>query len=116
MRRSGHESACCASDEFERRLYWYGLPRAPLGKGFAVDVLHGKKELRALLTNAVDVSDIRMIDLRLRTRFANEEIAVLASLVRCAGGSFKATVRSSARLVARYSSPMPPAPSSASMR
>src|SRR5579872_6660731 len=83
----------------------------PVGQRFAVEVLHDEKYRTVLRANVVEMADVRMIQRRDSPRLSLKARINSAFEERCGGRILIATVRSSRVSRARYTSPMPPAPS-----
>ena len=84
--------------------------RDALRQVLAFDQLHHQARV-PLLLDAVDVRDVRMIERREHFRFALEPRQPIAIVGDVAGRTLIATSRFSFESRARYTSPMPPAPS-----
>ena len=88
-------------------------PVNPIGKSRPLDQLHDERTGTVGFLDTVNRGDIGMIQRRERTRFAIEPGQALRILSEASGRTFIATSRPSFVSRARYTSPMPPAPSRA---
>ena len=85
--------------------------REALGERLALEQLHHQVVGVALAADVVERADVRVVERRDRAGLALEARAHLGRAARCGGSTLIATSRPSRVSRARYTSPMPPAPS-----
>jgi hypothetical protein len=87
------------------------LARQTVGQRLALEILHDEKANAFGIPNVVQRADVRMIERRDAFGLALEALARIGVLGDLRRENLIATVRSSRVSRARYTSPMPPAPS-----
>ena len=87
-----------------------GPARDPLRQILALDQFHHERAYAARIFQAVDMRDVRMIEGRERLRFAREPGQAIGIAGEGVRKDLQRDVAIQLRVVARYTSPMPPAP------
>jgi hypothetical protein len=96
--------------DLERPAVDLARQRAPF------EQLHRDEGAPVVLVHLVDGADVRMVERRRGARLAQEAFDRLRSCARSCGRNLSATLRASFTSSARYTTPMPPAPSVSRMR